>query len=254
MVKPPNREILNPGEDRIGLLISVRSQSEAGIVIEHGVDILDIKEPERGSLGRPDVRTVNQILARVDGQCISLALGELVELSTEMLSRFFKKIDANKKIRFAKIGLSKMNGHVDWRPIWEQAIACLPDHVSPVAVAYIDHDESASPTIEQVFESGRQLGCCMAMVDTFDKTAGSFQERDSIENFIHYRQLANSLQMSFVLAGSVGVQTLAMVREIAPQIVGIRGAVCCEQNRESAIDLHALSNFSEALRLPTAAC
>lgn len=247
----PICECLNPGKHAVGLLISVRDETEARIAIDQKIDILDIKEPQRGSLGRPDVRVVNQILQSIDGHWVSIALGELVGMTRESLQRYFNGIEMNRSIRFVKMGLSKMKDQDNWQQTWKQAITCLPAHVEPVAAAYVDHETAASPAIEQVFETGHQLGCRMALVDTFDKSAGCFLDHDSIPNFIHYRQLANSLQMGFVLAGSIGIPSLAAVRDIAPQFVGIRGAVCCEQNRKSAIDKHALNRFSESLRLGT---
>lgn len=251
MYKFLNRDRPKPEKHRIGLLISVRNASEARIANDHRIDILDIKEPIRGSLGRPDTGTVNQILPWVDGGWVSVALGELVELSTSTLARFFDDIELSQKIRFAKLGLSKMKGHKNWPLIWEQAISCLPEHVAPVAAAYVDRENAGSPKIEQIFEIGREFGCRMALLDTFDKSGSSFLDHDSMESFIRYRQLANSLQMGFVLAGSVGIASIEAVRNIGPQFVGIRGAVCSDQDRESTLDAHALSNFSEAFRSQT---
>ena len=34
-----------------GLLVSVRSASEARVALAAGVDVIDVKEPNRGSLG-----------------------------------------------------------------------------------------------------------------------------------------------------------------------------------------------------------
>ncbi|MBY0228781.1 MAG: (5-formylfuran-3-yl)methyl phosphate synthase, partial [Gemmataceae bacterium] len=35
-----------------GLIVSVRSADEARIALENGADLIDVKEPSRGALGR----------------------------------------------------------------------------------------------------------------------------------------------------------------------------------------------------------
>src|SRR5437867_1331389 len=62
------------------LLISVRSVAEAEAAIAGGAEIIDIKEPARGSLGRADDAVVRAIVEHVAGrQPISMALGELLD-------------------------------------------------------------------------------------------------------------------------------------------------------------------------------
>src|SRR5262249_54204912 len=62
------------------LLVSVRSAAEAVSALDGGADIIDIKEPERGSLGRADNATMTAILDAVSGRKpVSAACGELLE-------------------------------------------------------------------------------------------------------------------------------------------------------------------------------
>ena len=64
------------------LLVSVRSAEEVGPALEGGADIIDAKEPDRGSLGpvvgcdaRRDIRRVPP-----ENQPVSVALGDLASV------------------------------------------------------------------------------------------------------------------------------------------------------------------------------
>src|SRR5437870_6982957 len=63
-----------------GLLVSVRSASEAEAALAGGAHLIDVKEPGRGPLGRADDATIAAVVQRVAGRRpVSVALGELHE-------------------------------------------------------------------------------------------------------------------------------------------------------------------------------
>ena len=63
-----------------GLLVSVRSAAEALVAMAGGADLIDVKEPSRGSLGAVDPEVLSEICDAVGGRLpISAALGELAE-------------------------------------------------------------------------------------------------------------------------------------------------------------------------------
>src|SRR5262245_44632800 len=64
--------------DRPGLLVSVRSAEEAEAALAGSADLIDVKEPSRGSLGRADEATIAAVMRAVGGRRpVSAALGEL---------------------------------------------------------------------------------------------------------------------------------------------------------------------------------
>ena len=50
---------------RVRLLISVRDAAEARSAIAGGTDVIDVKEPSRGPLGRADDRVVREVVDTV---------------------------------------------------------------------------------------------------------------------------------------------------------------------------------------------
>src|SRR2546421_12398881 len=62
------------------LLVSVRSGAEVEPALTGGADIIDAKEPARGSLGPVSDAVLGEILAQVPGdQALSIALGDFSE-------------------------------------------------------------------------------------------------------------------------------------------------------------------------------
>jgi uncharacterized protein (UPF0264 family) len=111
------------------LLVSVRSAAEAAGALEGGADLIDVKEPSRGSLGAADPRVWSEVMAVAGPKCpLSTALGELrfdaVHALVPHLSGF----------QFAKIGLAYCADHHRWSQQWAAAIRQFPRGVAPVAV------------------------------------------------------------------------------------------------------------------------
>ena len=62
------------------LLVSVRSANEAEAALDGGADLIDVKEPHHGALGRTSVKVLREIAVAVAGRTpLSAALGELGE-------------------------------------------------------------------------------------------------------------------------------------------------------------------------------
>src|SRR3954469_22907203 len=62
------------------LLVSVRSAAEAEAALAGGADIIDVKEPSRGSLGMADETVIQDVVATVAGRApVSVALGDLAD-------------------------------------------------------------------------------------------------------------------------------------------------------------------------------
>src|ERR1700678_3944537 len=60
------------------LLVSVRAVEEAAAALAGGADLIDVKEPNRGSLGRADDAVIAAVVAIVAGRRpVSAAMGEL---------------------------------------------------------------------------------------------------------------------------------------------------------------------------------
>src|SRR5262245_42814770 len=125
-------------ELRTRLIVSVRSVAEAEAALAGGCDLIDIKEPARGALGRADDGAIASIVAAIDGRVpVSAALGELAEVGS-LTPALVARMD------FVKWGLAGMAGRQ-----WREALRVFARQSPAVCVvaAYADATEAHSPTL-----------------------------------------------------------------------------------------------------------
>ena len=205
--------------DRPGLLVSVRSADEARIALAGGADVIDVKEPSRGSLGPADAATVAEVVAVVGGRVpVSVARGDLLEreLTCGELSG----------VSYAKVGLAGCGAAADWRWRWRATISRWPAHVAPVAVVYADWRRAAAPSPNDVLAVAIDLGCPALLVDTWDKSAGGLFVHWSPSDVAAFCLRVRERGLAVVLAGSLQMASLETAVRCRPNLVAVRGAVC----------------------------
>lgn len=204
-----------------GLLVSVRNAEEAQAALDAAVDIVDVKEPSRGSLGRADFEAIADIRNRVAGRVpLSVALGELLDPDPWPHDFSFDGI------RFAKLGLAGCARIADWPTQWRTELERLPSHVVRVAVAYADWQTSATPAVEEILEHASRLQCQVLLIDTYDKQHGNLLAYFSLEELQQIVARCRRANLLAVLAGSLAGESLSRVQTVEPDLIAVRGAVC----------------------------
>ena len=233
-------------KSRPQLLVSVRDEVETRLALRFEVDIIDLKEPRRGSLGRVDWPEIARVIELVDNRRpLSVALGELIDFHEPQLEPHLSGV------QFAKLGLSGMQARPDWIRIWKRVVEKLPAGASPVAVAYADFESCEAPCPEAVLSAGIELGCTALLIDTFDKSRGNLFNHLSSARLGQLGDMARSHGLLFVLAGSLTATEIGKVLELDADIIAIRGAAC-RNSRDAAIDGGLIQSFKQKL-LSTAA-
>ena len=233
----------NPGapndSQRTGLLVSVRSAAEAVAALDGGADILDIKEPSRGSLGRADDEIITAVFKTVAGRgLVSAACGELLENLP---------IPSVPRLEFVKWGLADCGPLRDWPSRLEQAAAKLPANCRPVAVAYADWKRARAPTLEDVSRAVCALRHGALLIDTWQKDGKSlldFLPVQEIEMVIRRCRMAG---IPVALAGALDRSAMKRLLPLAPAIVAVRGAACRDGNRNKEIDRNRVRRLSALL-------
>src|SRR5262245_33040885 len=96
-----------------GLLVSVRSADEARAALAGGAAVIDVKEPDRGPLGRADARVWRDVRRVVPPTIsVSVALGELPDWADQS-SPAPSSFDG---IAYRKLGLA--GSGLDWASRW----------------------------------------------------------------------------------------------------------------------------------------
>lgn len=220
------------------LLVSVRDQKEAALALAAGVDLIDIKEPRAGALGAADVQTIEQVVDVIAGRApLSAALGELS-------APLRLPVRLARELRYLKLGLAGAARKPDWRTLWSREIDRFPPGVTPVAVAYADAERAQAPPAQAVLANSRAAGCGAILLDTFDKSGGSLLKHWSQDDIAQFIRDAHAKQLLCVIAGGLRGSELNQVCALAPDYIGVRGAICV-RDRKSALDRKLLQALVE---------
>lgn len=230
------------------LLVSVRTAAEAAAALQGGAELLDIKAPERGSLGRPDPQTVRDVLAVRDALApavpVSVALGELREWR-EGVASVADWLPSG--IRFAKVGLADCRGR-DWIALCAALRAAASSHVAWVAVAYADARAASAPDVAEVFARAARLHFAGVLVDTYSKQQGRLLDHLTVEAL---GRCARPVRSAGLFWGAAGRLRLADLPRLAPapvDVVAVRSAVCGEEDRLATVEAERVAQFRIALR------
>lgn len=210
------------------LLVSVRNEVEAVKALSGGCDILDIKEPVRGSLGRSDPEIMEKIVELTSNRVpVSAALGE------------FRDLIYQDSIPSLPSGLSyKKAGTAGLRDVsnWQSKLRSLGLGPRWVAVIYADHADLAAPDPHELFELACELGSAGILIDTCNKRGGRLPDRMKHDELFKWRERTREAGLFLALAGSLRLEDLSSIAEVSPDIVAVRGAVCHYGNRTGEVD------------------
>ncbi|GAA4422222.1 (5-formylfuran-3-yl)methyl phosphate synthase [Bremerella cremea] len=222
------------------LLVSVRNEKEATIAAQNGVDRIDLKEPNQGSLGATTSVIWQQVVEQWhQGFPISVALGELHEAT------YGDVVPA--ETNSVKVGLSRCRTRNDWQQELKNVYERMPASITRVMVYYADEHLAESPDFVTLLRLSQQLLCGIFLIDTFDKSAGNVFAHLSITRLIEMRKQVADIDTSFALAGSLRTTDLQLVARINPDIVAVRGAVC-HGERTGEVCAGAIQSFQASLR------
>ncbi|MCE9548632.1 MAG: (5-formylfuran-3-yl)methyl phosphate synthase [Planctomycetia bacterium] len=227
------------------LVISVRNVAEALLACQAGADLIDIKEPSRGSLGAPAAATIREIVRAVCGQVpISVALGELLDQNTGQ--EYDLDSGVLHGVRYVKLGLAGCAARSDWFGQWQVTIDRLPDDVEPVAVVYADAN-SRAPSVDAILAAAVSVAAPIVLVDTFEKWAGNLLAHWSLARTGDFVTNAHELGLQVALAGSLDLAAIGQLLPIGPDFIAVRGAVC-SGSRQEGIDPNRLLRLVEVFR------
>ena len=247
----------------VKLLVSVRSASEAVAALNGGADIIDVKDPDRGPLGRADWSAIAEIVRTVaqhrPGVVVSAALGELTDWMKDVP---YPEMEFRQP-ELLKLGLAgALPGMSEnsWRRSWEWVRGRIEqllqiDIANPsswVAVAYADFEQCGAPAPVDVLREGHRAGCSVLLLDTYRKDDSSLLDRIPEQALRELRLETTQKKMRLALAGQINLAILERVLAIRPDIVAVRGAVCDTGNRRSAICTKRVRSFSKLVKYEVA--
>jgi uncharacterized protein (UPF0264 family) len=198
-----------------GLLVSVRSATEAQAALEGGATLIDVKEPARGAMGRADEGVLAAVLASVAGRApVSAAMGELL---------VHQPVAPRRELAFAKWGMHGANLHN-----WRQAFLRLRDFhaCAVVPCAYAEETDVHTPLVEEVAAFAAEHRFPVLLVDTFHKDGRTLLDHLRLEQLARIAERCRDGGVKLALAGSLNADAIETLLPLRPAWFAVRGAAC----------------------------
>lgn len=212
----------------IKLLVSIRSVDEVFEVIEGGADIIDIKDPSKGSLGLPDfevVRDVVKIVKLYGSREVSMALGDIKSYDKSL--KYIAFAGGILNINYIKIGMA-MSDYDEAYYIAKNIVDLLSSFREPtvVLVGYADFIYVNSIDPLKLIPIAKKVDAKGVMIDTYRKNNQSTFDLLSIEYLKDFVRKAQEVGLLTAIAGSLKQNHIPLCVKLGFNVVGVRGAVC----------------------------
>jgi uncharacterized protein (UPF0264 family) len=238
----PKLETLLSQQPMSALLVSVRSVGEADAALSGGAAVIDVKEPNHGSLGRASDETIAQVIRFVANRTpVSAALGELLEDQTAFSCR---------GLSYIKWGLAGCGRQVRWPDELERARSHVENayrSCRPVAVAYADWPRATAPPVSEVLAMALGHRLRAILLDTWCKDGSTLLDWLSVEEISNLCSICRTAGIRVALAGALGLKEIQRLSHLQPTWFAVRSAVCRGKNRQQSIDREAVRELASCL-------
>jgi uncharacterized protein (UPF0264 family) len=233
------------------LLISVINEQEAIAAIKGGADIIDVKNPLEGALGAHFPEVIKRIRKTTSPEIpVSAAIGDAPDLPGLMSLAALGAATCN--IQYVKVGLygvRSIDRATNMLMEIKKAIKGYNQDIKIIAVAYGDGFKINAISPHDALIAAVESGYNGCMMDTIIKGEGDLFSAISVGNINKFLKLCRSKNLLSALAGSLKLEQLPLLKELNPDIIGFRGAVCRGDRVNGALDSEAVKNIKEKLYL-----
>ena len=235
-----------PGRIKMKILISPISVEEVKIVAQSAADIIDIKNVNEGSLGAqfPLVtKEMVEVIRPFKKEC-SATLGDLpYKPGTAALAALGLVRCGVDYIKAGLYGPKNFSEAFDMIIAIVQTVRAFSDHIKVVAAGYADWRKFNGLSPYDLVAAAKEAAADVVLIDTAVKDGSTLFEAMAYQEIQQFVEQAKSCHLEVALAGSLKESHLPRLAEIAPDIIGVRGAVCAKGNRKAGITEEALSSF-----------
>jgi uncharacterized protein (UPF0264 family) len=228
------------------VLISPVSLEEAASILETAVDIIDVKNVNEGSLGAQFPWHTCEVvkLTAPRGIKTSATLGDLpFKPGTASLAAYGSAMCG---VSYIKAGLYGLNTFEEAREMMyavHRAVRMVGDDIDVVAAGYADYRRFDGLDTENLVKAAAAVGCDVVMVDTAIKDGSTLFDALSIGEIQQFIGQSQEAGMRVALAGSLKAEHCETLLELAPDIIGVRGAVCEGKDRKTRISAEKTERF-----------
>ncbi|MBD3189934.1 MAG: hypothetical protein GF308_04795 [Candidatus Heimdallarchaeota archaeon] len=234
------------------VLISPQSLEEARECFQGGADIIDVKNPSEGSLGANFPWVIRSIRKAIPIYIpISATVGDVPNkpgtVSLAALGAAFAGAS------FVKIGLAGASTESEGIAIMKAVKRTIDEYQLPtlvVAAGYAEGEAIGSLSHSLIPKIAQKARCDFAMIDTFDKKIKqSIFDILTIEDLKVFINQCHKKQVQTALGGAIQKKHIGLLKDLRPEVVGVRGAVCHQGDRlNGKIKAGLVQDFISALK------
>ena len=216
------------------LLVSVVNKAEALDSIRGGAHILDVKNPEEGSLGANFPRVIKQVRKVTPKTLeVSATIGDLPNVpGTASLAALGAAVSG---VDYIKVGLFGVKNSEEATALMSEVVRAVKEYDSglkTIASGYADFRYVGCVNPLDLPEVAHKAGADGVLVDVKIKKG-----KNNLFNFLALEKLkelvnqAHDHNLLAALAGSLQKQDIPRVHNLGADIIGVRGAVCTKKDR-----------------------
>lgn len=225
------------------LLLTVVRRSEVDTALAAGADLVDVKDPTRGSLGPPSLSLLAEVARRCAGRCpVSLPLGDGPHRPEEVVPT--ARAALAHRPAYLKVGLAAGPGargaasaarerDANRRSLeaLARAIGSAGSDARLVAVTFADAPPGRAPSPEELVPLARRHGADAVMLDTLSKDGPSTPEILGPRRLERWAASARSLGLETAVAGGLDATSIPRLAGMGLDVVGVRGGACAGGRR-----------------------
>ena len=228
------------------LLISADNKREIK-KIKNYVDIIDLKDPKKGVLGAWEKEEIREIISIYKGKVIiSATLGNL-----ETLSEIKKKIYIFEDLGLDYIKVGFFNDSVISAKKTLQYFKNSNFKTKLVVVLFAENKKVINFALNN-FSFFKKSKINTILLDTKNKKSLGTPETFSDDFFENFIKSAKIEKINIGLAGKIKITDLNRLLKLKPNLIGIRGAACISNERNSSISIQLIkkikSYFTEEIK------
>jgi (5-formylfuran-3-yl)methyl phosphate synthase len=215
------------------VLISPKDEFEAKAAVDGGADIIDVKNPDEGSLGANFPWVIRQVRSLVPQNIeVSATIGDFPHLpgsaSLAALGAAVSGAD------YVKVGLKGSKTRDEAFFLMQHVTRTVKEYddgKKVVLAGYADYHRAVTLDPFLLPEVARSAGCDVVMVDTFIKDGKSLFDFMDVASCKRFVDTGHMHDLEVALAGSIKLREIPILKRIGVDIIGIRGAACSHGDR-----------------------
>lgn len=221
----------------VQMLASVSNLDEVALALSAGVDIIDLKNPNKGALGALAIDEITEIVKLVDGKCpISATIGDLSTID-EVISPIQATIET--RVDIVKIGFfESMDCHA-----LIQAVAPYTKKQKIIAVLFAESFQNFS-----ILPLLKVAGFYGVMLDTANKNGKHLLNYLNLATLNTFVLQAKELKLEVGLAGALRESQVTDLSKLQPNYLGFRSALCQQNQRTNILNEYKISHIKQLLQ------